>query len=143
MKNTFIRFTILTLFFNYYSGIAQIHSSKLLGKWELDYNSTSALMEADVKKVFNSLPEVNHSTIEKVYKGRQMIFMNNNIFELKLSDGRSSIGMWELNLEEKVLKIKNQKNNKEYFYKIVSLTSETLLIEELEVKGTSYFKKLH
>lgn len=143
MKNIFTRFAFLILIFNCSSVGAQIQTDQLLGKWELDYNVTSVLMEADVKKVFNSLPETNHSIIEKAYKGRQMIFMNNHVFELKLSDGRSSIGEWKLNLGEKVLKIKNKKNNKEYLYKIVNLDSKTLLIEELDVKGTGYFKKLH
>lgn len=39
--------------------------------------------------------------------------------------------------------IKNKKTNKEYLYTIFELSSKSLIIEELEVKGRGYFKKLH
>ena len=143
MKNIFIRIAFLILIFHCYSVTAQYQKTDLTGKWELDYNVTSKSMESDVKITFNSLPETQRSVIEKTYKGRQMIFMKDNVFELKLSDGRSSTGKWELNPDQKVLKIKNEKANKEYLYKIVELTNKTLVIEELDAKGKGYFKKLH
>ncbi|KDN55707.1 hypothetical protein [Flavobacterium seoulense] len=143
MRKIFTHFTFLMLIFNFYPVAAQIQEDQLLGNWELNYKVTSEQMAADAKKVFNSLPESSHSSIEKAYKGRQIAFMNNHLFELKLSDGRSSVGKWQLNLFEKVLKIKNDRNNKEYLYKIIELDDKILFIEELDVKGTVYFKKLH
>jgi hypothetical protein len=143
MKNIFMRIAFLILIVDCYSVTAQLQKAELIGKWELDYNVTSEAMEIDVKKTFNSLPDTQRSVIEKAYKGRQMIFTKDNVFELKLSDERSSIGGWELTPDQQVLKIKNEKANKEYLYKVVELTNKTLVIEELDMKGKGYYKKLH
>lgn len=121
----------------------QNQSFSIVGKWVLDYNLTSGEMDTDSKKVFDGLPKAHLSVVENTYKGRQMFFFENNVFELRLFDGRSSIGGWELNPNEKILKIKNEKANKVYVYKVHELTNEKLVIEEIAAIGRGYFKKLH
>ena len=144
MKLKYYQFLFALIFLIFpISHWGQNQSYSIVGKWVLDYNLTSGEMDTNGEKVFNGLPKAHLSAIENAYKGRQMFFLENNVFELKLLDGRSSIGGWELNVSEKVLKIKNEKTNREYLYKIYELTNEKLVIEELGAKGRGYFKKLH
>ena len=115
---------------------------QLIGTWAFNYKAALESMDSNAKEVFNNLSQSQRTGIENMYKGRQMIFTNDT-FKLKLTDGRSSEGAWELNPSGNVLKIKNEVANKVYPYKLHVISDGKLVIEELDAKGNMYFKELH
>ncbi len=145
MKLSSISIGLVTLFLSFpFTSTGQNTSeSKLTGAWSFNYEAAFESMNNDTKAVFNSLNEAPRKAVENLYKDRQMIFGNDNTFKLVLSDGRSSEGVWELNPNGKILKIKNEATSKVYPYKVLMISEEKLIIEELETKSNAYFKALH
>lgn len=140
MKNIVKTIGVLLLVFNCFALSAQIQKEQLVGTWVFNYDVSFKKMEQPLKVIYDDITQEQRLTIEKNYRDRKAIFAADGSYKQILSDGRESIGRWELNKNNTVVEITDPNGNK-YIQKIKILTDTELILEPENSGDSKMFLK--
>ena len=129
-----------------YSGLAQNNTPRnkeqLVASWSIDYEKSISNMDSIPKKTIANNPFLK-SSIEKNYKGRQIVFETNGNFLQIQADGSEKTGKWTLNEEDNIVRITSP-NGQEFPFEITNLNTNYLVLKFIgSTEGNLYFEELY
>lgn len=140
MKNRVEIISVLLLVFSCLVMTAQTKKEQLVGTWIFNYDASYKKMEQPLKVIYDEITQKQRLAIENNYRDRKAIFAADGSYKQILSDGRASIGRWELNKNNTVMEITDTNGNK-YIQKIKVLTDTELILEPENSGNSKMFLK--
>lgn len=120
--------TVFLLLFFIHTGTLSAQDSKeiLIGTWSFNYDSSISKMNKGVRAKMDSLPQRQHA-VERLYRGRNVVFAADGKYSQILGDGQSSHGSWVL--YENSVKINWPDGNVESF-NVQTLDSRIMVLRQ-------------
>lgn len=144
MNNILKGISIVLLVLNCLTLSAQNQKEQLAGTWTLDFNASTANMEAKAKTILQKIPSAQQK-LEKAYKNRQITFGNDGHYVLRLADGSQTSGTWILNgsSQQGIITLTSSQNHIQNLAVIMLSNNALVLKQQDSSRGTAMLSRLY